>query len=202
LGAVSGPGRGSVARALRALERELQAAIDARMRRIGRDGGYQDLRDFGPGLRIERGDIVREFRPDPIITDREVLIRGGRVYDCIRFMYDKGLITYDEWWVAERFRDDLSAAAGASRASDVRFLRQAGISQHWPSEPQLNALWRCQMVWRAIPDELKPITAYVIVGGSSLRAWARLERVRDATASDRLHEALAVLIRCYGKATS
>jgi hypothetical protein len=58
------------------------------------------------------------------------------------------------------------------------------------------------MAWRAIPQELNPITAYVIVGGSSLRAWARLEHVRDATASDRLHEALAVLIRCYGKATS
>ena len=33
-----------VARELRALQHELQAGIDARMRRIGRDGGYQDLR--------------------------------------------------------------------------------------------------------------------------------------------------------------
>jgi hypothetical protein len=82
-----------VTRELRALERELQAGIDARMHRIGRDGGYRDLRDFGPGLRIERGDVIREFRPDPTIPDREVLIRGGRVYDCIRFMYDKGMIT-------------------------------------------------------------------------------------------------------------
>src|SRR5262249_42414536 len=129
---------------LRAEKRHQAEEQLARAARVGKDFGIENLRDLGPALRLARGEVEREFRPDPDYVTRPVLVRGARVRDGLRNMLAKGEITGEAWKAAERFRDDVALAydgrSGGPNLSGVRASFTAARSL--PAESQLDAMAR------------------------------------------------------------
>ena len=183
-----------VARETRARDEAARFAELARVGRIGRDTGYQDRRDFGPGLRLERGEVIR----DEIKLGRHSTVRGGRVRDSLLDMRIAERISATQFAAVECFRDDLALATGYSPArAEVAIGVSKPFHANFPTDDQIDALARVTRAWDAFTDEQKPVAEAVIVSGLSLRQFARERDIHQVEAAAQLRAALKTLEHSY-----
>ena len=172
--------------------------------RAGLAKGAAPGRDFGPAIRLAgkgkggdgddapdpRRTVVREFRPDPDAPGAP-LVRGGRVRDPLRRMFECGQISKGQWDGVEAFRDDVDLSRGArTGAADSAGVRVGPSNRNWPSDVMLDA-WRrvARAMLRFTPVEGR-LVVWTVVEYRSLRSFTRAEAMRDETGGQMLQRVL------------
>jgi hypothetical protein len=95
--------------------------------------------DLGPRVRVERGDVVTEFRADP---DRPqgVDVKGGRVRVWYHVEWIEGRLSDAQHEAADRYLIRLEQAEGAKDGSPERVTGIGGHGFSGPTERQVMAL--------------------------------------------------------------
>lgn len=159
--------------------------------------------DLGPAVMIRRGEIVREDRADPDAPNRT--LAAARRRDGLRELHRRGHITDAQWAAGERLRDDMEFAAGArDRTPDFSGVRSTS-RDYGPGRLQLDAQTRVNAAHKAVGGggERQPsllliaALSWVVIYRSSVAAFAREKRMREAQAMDAVRLMLDRLAEFY-----
>ena len=175
----------------------------SRARRGAVSKGTGPARDFGPSIRLASGKgapdgaaadprrtVVKEFRPDPDAPDGR-LVRGGRVRDPLRRMFEAGQISKAQWDAVEAFRDDMDLAHGARPArGEEALVRGPAFGRTWPSEAQLDAWRRVARTMLAFNDQEARLLRWTVIQYRPLTAFVRQETMRNETGGRLLQQVL------------
>jgi hypothetical protein len=180
----------------------------ARAARVGRDGGYEGGRDYGPGLRLapvhgrRRTGVLRdadawiEDGADPDNPNRTV--RRARRADPLVPLQRAGKVSSRQCAAAECLREDLeqaecrSSTSGFSDAPTAAHHQRVGISDR-----QLESSTRVRRALLYVSGANQLVVLWVAVGGS-LDGYLRYARERrDGSVSDRLAGGLEQLANYY-----
>lgn len=147
--------------------------------------------NYGPEANRHR--IEREARPDG--PNQTVL--GGRRKDGLRTMFRRGNVTVAQWDAAEKYRNDLSRASGASDA-EAGMKVTGSAHSYGPTERQIDAQTRINAANRRITLPLQKSAALqIVIGGQSIAAFAKAERIGEKRASQALNVVLDNLTDFY-----
>ena len=155
--------------------------------------------DHGPGIRIAKGEIERELRPDIASkAERKPDVRGARRRDGLMLMWRRGQLSDSQMAAAEAFRDDMAVAAGARMGLPgdgmaVRSRRR----DYTPSSRQIDALTRCKAAWAAVGPIHQPIVSWVVVSWGTLGGYAMCRHMRPSRATEQMLKALDLLADFY-----
>lgn len=150
--------------------------------------------DYGPLVRLNRGDVVKEVTDDPDAPGRT--IKRARVVANHDRALRRNQITKHQHAAAEQYAALLEAASGARRASDGVYVdRSPTPNAFHPAEAALAALQRLRKADAVIgPSGADLVRSYVgsnqTVGEIALRnGWAAEQTMGRLLASlDRLAE--------------
>ena len=153
--------------------------------------------DMGPDIRHERGELVRDERPD--LDAPTKTISAARRKDGLRAMYDRGHIAGVQWAAAEKFRDDLAFADGAHPdGGENGGVRTAfDVHKSGPADAQIDAIGRVRGAWLAVGLLLSGVLCAVVVTGDTLDEWAATTGTPRRRAGDMLQAALDNLVAFY-----
>jgi hypothetical protein len=110
------------------------SAAKAARRRAPREAA-----DFGPSVRLARGDVEVVERPDPE-RPQGLLIRGARRRVAYHVLWIEGALTDEQHEAADRYLVRLEQAAGATEGSPQRITGVGGGGYDGPTERQVAAL--------------------------------------------------------------
>jgi hypothetical protein len=99
----------------------------------------REAADFGPSVRLARGDVEVVERPDPE-RPQGLLIRGARRRVAYHVLWLEGALTDEQHEAADRYLVRLEQAAGATEGSPQRITGVGGGGYDGPTERQVAAL--------------------------------------------------------------
>jgi hypothetical protein len=99
----------------------------------------REAADFGPSVRLARGDVEVVERPDPE-RPQGLLIRGARRRVAYHVLWLEGALTDEQHEAADRYLVRLEQAAGATEGSPQRITGVGGVGYDGPTERQVAAL--------------------------------------------------------------
>jgi hypothetical protein len=197
---------GMAGAAVRDARRADAAAQIARARRVGRDDGLRQGRDYGPGIRLvpirargqrealRQADVVVEDGPDPERPNRTT--RRAKRLDPLIALRDMGAVTKRQVEAAELLRSQLEASPAAMPSASQCEIHTAPFGRGGPSDWQLkNCTWARKAI-AAMAAVDQPVVLWVVVGGT-IRGFARWRRCRHTTASRMLSSGLDALADHY-----
>lgn len=156
--------------------------------------------DFGSAIRRARGDVIEETRPDP--TDPGTVLRGARVRDTMREMWQRGRIGDAQFLAVQAFRDDAALVQGGGvGVSRLHAGRGGGAAAGWlPGDALLAAAMRVRLAWNALGRDAGELVRLVVLNGLTIAEAGKRRRRAKAATAEGLRDALDVLAVCYDTA--
>ncbi|EHL99368.1 hypothetical protein HMPREF9946_03130 [Acetobacteraceae bacterium AT-5844] len=151
-----------------------------------------DVPDYGPNIRLNRGEVEKTEGPDPDDIKRTVK-RAKRVV-AYEVLHRAGVLTDEQREACDRYLVEAERAVGRSGRADVIGL---GGADPWrafgPSDQQLRALVSMRNVRAAIGCQYRALVDMLILENMSVRdITKRLRTGRDAVKTS-LQEATTAL---------
>lgn len=137
--------------------------------------------------------VIKEFRANPANVNGP-MIRGGRVRDPLRRMYESGQLTGVQWNAAEALRDDVALAAGCriNQVENAR-VRTAMSNHNWPSDEQMDALQRVNATLASYNTQHRELLVWTVLENMPLHGFAKREKMRNEKATAMLQAVLNAL---------
>jgi hypothetical protein len=146
--------------------------------------------DYGPSIRLNRGETEKASRPDPTQVNREVL--GCRRYEEFRRLHQLGTITLEHFLACERYIVTASAAMGIHDTDKSPVGRRPPWQQGHMADQQLAARVSIRNAANALGPSAHALVEMLVLENLTLKKIA--ER-RDMNPTETKGEVRAALTR-------
>ncbi|MBC9176777.1 hypothetical protein [Pseudoroseomonas ludipueritiae] len=166
--------------------------------RHGTRRAVDPVTDYGPTLRLNRGDVEKVMRPDPENPNREVM--GCRRVEEFRRMHQAGTIMLEHFLACERYIVTASAAMGVHDQDRCPVGRRAHWQQGHLADQQLAAMVSMRNAIAALGCSAHALVEMLVLENLPLAKIAQRRGMNPTEAKGAVRAALTRLAEHWGLA--
>jgi hypothetical protein len=156
--------------------------------------------DYGPSIRLNRGEVEKVTRPDPDNLNREIL--GCRRVEEFRRMHQAGTIMLEHFLACERYIVTASAAMGIHDRPTSPVGRRPFWQQGHMADQQLAARVSIRNAANALGCSAHALVEMLVLENLSMATIAKRRDMNPTEAKGAVRAALTRLAEHWGLMTS
>jgi hypothetical protein len=156
-----------------------------------------DAPDYGPAIRLNRGEVERTEGPCPMRPN--VTVRRAKLVVAYAVLWRAGAITDEQREAGDRYLFEVEAAQGARAGMPADCARYGQPLPSWhPKDRQVRALVSLRAARMVLGCERRALLDLLVLGNLSVRQIAERRRCRRGVVVADIQEALEVLAQHWG----